>query len=147
LERLSNLLPRFAQADPGSIEKSKRALLAWIGADKVTLEDATASFSDDLTSSINADELVTKLAENWKRFGCFTLYPATSNELYDGIVLALPIKPAPTAGRLWQVGASCEDPEDWSNEVVTTYCRGGQGFQRRLLHGKNQHQIEDRRAI
>jgi hypothetical protein len=94
LERLSNLLPRFAQADPGSIEKSKRALLAWIGADKVTLEDATASFSDDLTSSINADELVTKLAENWKRFGCFTLYPATSNELYDGIVLALPIKPA-----------------------------------------------------
>jgi len=94
LERLSILLPRFAQADPGSSEKSKRALLAWIGADKVTLEDATASFSDDLTSSINADELVTKLAENWKRFGCFTLYPATSNELYDGIMLALPIKPA-----------------------------------------------------
>jgi hypothetical protein len=93
LEKLSNLLPAYAQADAQSKASATSAVLVWINASNVLVEDPTTEFSAATDSSMTADAFLGKLTNRYKRYGCFILDATINIGPYDAIMLAMPLTP------------------------------------------------------
>jgi hypothetical protein len=91
-EKLSNLLPKYAQSDTESDPAPSQRLLKWIGSATIAVDDPTTDVFND--PSVSAEVFINTLSsKGFKRYGCFVLKPTVGAGAFDAIMLTLPLKP------------------------------------------------------